>query len=376
MTISALEQASRQPLPAADQANTWELERSDHLASPAQREEIFERLAFGIDFTDHMAHAVYTAGQGWHDKKITAYAPISLDPAAAVFHYGQEVFEGLKAYRHDDGSIWTFRPGYNAARFNASARRLAMPELDEGDFLSSIVGLVRADQEWVPSLPGSSLYLRPFAFASEPFLGVRSSRTIDYFCIASPSGPYFVRGFQPIRVWVSADYHRAGPGGTGAAKCGGNYAASLVPKLHAGEQGYDEVCFLDAATNTNIDELGGMNVVVVRADGSVETPRLTGNILEGGTRGAILHLLRERGVTVREIPINLKDLVADIQAGNVSEVFACGTAAVVTPIGTIAGDGFSVDIPSGPVTQSIFDDITAIQLGHAPDPYGWTYQIV
>lgn len=376
MTLSALEQAAALPLPTADElADRWALDPHPNPVSPERREEIFGRLSFGTDFTDHMAHAVYEEGKGWHSRVIEPYGPLTLDPAAAVLHYGQEIFEGLKAYRHDDGSIWTFRPGYNAHRLNASARRLAIPELPVEDFMASIVGLVRADAEWVPSIPGSSLYLRPFIVATESFLGVRAARTLDYLCIASPSGPYFVNGFQPISVWVSPDYHRAGPGGTGAAKCGGNYASSLVPKLEAHDEGFDEVCFLDAATNTNIDELGGMNVFVVYEDGSVSTPALTDTILEGGTRGAILRLLRDRGVTVREETIPMKDLIADIESGRAAEVFACGTAAVVTPIGRIAGDGFDVTVAGGDVTKSIYDQVTAIQLGHEPDPYGWTYRV-
>ncbi|MGO1402503.1 MAG: branched-chain amino acid aminotransferase [Flaviflexus sp.] len=375
-TISELEQAAALPLPTADEvAGAWDLHPKKHPATREQREAIFNRLSFGVDYTDHMAHAVYDEGKGWHSKVIEPYGPLTLDPAAAVFHYGQEIFEGLKAYRHDDGSIWSFRPGYNAARLNASARRLAIPELPVEDFLASIVGLVRADADWVPSVPGSSLYLRPFIIATEPFLGVRSARRLDYLCIASPSGPYFVNGFQPISVWVSPDYHRAGPGGTGAAKCGGNYASSLVPKLAAHEEGFDEVCFLDAATNTNVDELGGMNVFVVYEDGSVSTPVLTGNILEGGTRGAILQILRDRGTVVREETIPLQSLIADIESGKVAEVFACGTAAVVTPIGRIAGEGFDVSVTGGDVTKSIYDQVTSIQLGHAPDPYNWTYQL-
>ncbi|WP_182355089.1 branched-chain amino acid aminotransferase [Flaviflexus huanghaiensis] len=376
MTQSALEQAAALPLPTSDEvAGRWEYRPNPAPASSVQRNEIAGRLSFGVDFTDHMAHAVYEEGKGWHGKVIEPYGPLLLDPAAAVLHYGQEIFEGLKAYRHDDGSIWTFRPGFNAHRLNASARRLAVPELPVEDFLASIVGLVRADEEWVPSVPGSSLYLRPFIIATEPFLGVRAARRLDYLCIASPSGPYFVNGFQPISVWVSPDYHRAGPGGTGAAKCGGNYASSLVPKLEAYKEGYDEVCFLDAATNENIDELGGMNVFVVYEDGSVSTPVLTGSILEGGTRGVILRILRDRGVTVREETIPLKSLVADISSGRAAEVFACGTAAVVTPIGRIAGSDFDVQVPGGDVTRSIYDQVTAIQLGHEPDPYGWTYRV-
>lgn len=374
--LSALEQAAAQPLPTSDElAESWTHIPSVNPTPVEKREEIFGRLGFGSDFTDHMAHAIFEEGKGWHTKLIEPYGPLTLDPAASVLHYGQEIFEGLKAYRHDDGSVWTFRPGFNAARLNASARRLAIPELPAEDFIASIVGLVRADEDWVPSAPGSSLYLRPFVLATEPFLGVRAAHKYDYLCIASPSGAYFTGGFEGINVWVSPDYHRAGPGGTGAAKSGGNYASSLVPKLEAKEEGYDEVCFLDAATNKNIDELGGMNVFVVYEDGSVATPKLTGNILEGGTRGVILRLLRDKNVDVSEATIPLAELVADIESGKVSEVFACGTAAVVTPIARLAGEGFDVSINVGDVTKSIYHQVTAIQLGHEPDPYNWTYKI-
>lgn len=371
-----LEEASARPLPSADElADRWVRKTHPNPTPDDRRTEIMSKLRFGVDFSDHMARAMYTKDQGWHDFRIEPYAPILLDPAAAVFHYAQEVFEGLKAYRHADGSVWMFRPAYNGARLNYSGARMAIPPIDEDEFLASLVGLVRADEAWVPTTPGSSLYLRPFIIATEPFLGVRSSNVLEYFVIASPSGPYFEGGFTPISVWVSSDYHRAGPGGTGAAKCGGNYAASLVPKVEAHDAGYDEVCFLDAETNENIDELGGMNVFVIHKDGSVATPKLTGNILPGGTRGAILQLLEDWGVEAREETIKLSTLIEDIRSGEVTEMFACGTAAVVTSIGKIDGDGFSCELPTNDVTQKIYEALTSIQLGTAPDPHGWTYRI-
>lgn len=370
-----LEERSARLLPSADDLDRWTRVPHPNPATADERAEVLANLHFGVDFTDNMARATYTAESGWHDCRIEPYGPISLDPAAAVFHYAQEVFEGLKAYRHDDGSVWMFRPAYNAARLAASSERMAIPPLDEDEFLASCVSLVRAEEAWVPTTPGSSLYLRPFIIATEPFLGVRAAKRLDYFVIASPSGPYFERGFTPINVWVSADYHRAGPGGTGAAKCGGNYAASLVPKVKAHDAGYDEVCFLDAETNSAIDELGGMNVFVVHADGSVVTPVLTGNILPGGTRGAILQLLADWGVQVREETVNIDQLIADIESGEVTEMFACGTAAVVTSIGKLDGQGFSCELPAHEVTQKIYEGLTAIQLGHAPDPHGWTFKV-
>ncbi|GAA4429717.1 branched-chain amino acid aminotransferase [Georgenia halophila] len=350
--------------------------------SPADEETyraVMDRLSFGVDFTDHMARATWTVDAGWQGHRVEAYAPLTLSPAAAVLHYAQEVFEGLKAYRHADGSVWTFRPGFNAARMNTSANRLALPELPEEDFVASLAALVAADDRWVPSTPGSSLYLRPFMFATEAFLGVRSAHEVEYLAIASPVGPYFVEGFQPVGIWVSEDHHRAGAGGMGAAKTGGNYAASLLPQQQAAEKGFAQVCFLDAATNTYLEELGGMNVVIVDADGTVRTPSLTGTILQGGTRGAILELLRGAGREVREETIYLEELRRQIRSGQVAEMFACGTAAVITPIGRLAGADWDVvvaDGDPGPVTRELYTELTDIQYGLRPDTHDWMYRLL
>jgi branched-chain amino acid aminotransferase len=325
-----------------------------------------------------MARARWTPESGWHDRRTEAYGSLTLSPAAAVLHYGQEIFEGLKAYRHADGSVWTFRPGFNAARFNASARRLAMPELPEEDFVASLAALVAADERWVPGVEGSSLYLRPFMFASEPFLGVRSAHEFEYLVIASPVGPYFVNGFQPVAIWVAQDYHRVGPGGMGAAKTGGNYAASLLPQHEAYDKGFEQVCFLDAVTGTHLEELGGMNVFVVDADGTVRTPALSGTILEGGTRAAILQLLRDQGRAVREEDIELAGLLEQLRSGEVAEVFACGTAAVITPIGRLAGEGFDVTVADGrpgTTTTELYTALTDIQYGRREDPHDWMYRL-
>lgn len=371
-----LDEAASRPIPSADELDgRWSLVPNPNPATEAERQAALAKPGFGTQFTDHMARASYRNGE-WADRRIESYGPLSIDPAAAVLHYGQEIFEGLKAYHHDDGGIWTFRPSYNAHRFNASARRLAMPELDPEDFLASIVGLVRADRDWVPEGEGTSLYLRPYAFASEPFLGVRAAREIDYLVIASPSGAYFTGGLSPIDIWVTRKYHRAGPGGMGAAKTGGNYASSLLAKEEMAKSGFDEVCFLDAKSAEIIDELGGMNVFVVRADGSVVTPALSGTILAGGTRSAILTLLRDRGIKAEETSVRLDDLIADIRSGNVVEMFACGTAAVVTPIGRLAGDDFDVSLEAGDITRSIHAELTDIQLGRAEDRHGWNYRLV
>lgn len=348
--------------------------------SAAERADVMSRLSFGVDFTDHMARALWTPAEGWHDRELVAFGPLQLSPATSVLHYGQEVFEGLKAYRHADGTIWAFRPHENARRFNRSARRLAMPELPEEDFVASIQALVSADRDWVPTAEGATLYLRPFAFASEPFLGVRSSHQVTYLVIASPVGPYFRHGFRPVSIWVAREHHRAGPGGTGAAKTAGNYAASLLPQEQAYAQGCEQVCFLDAATNTLVEELGGMNLFVVDADGTVRTPGLgKGTILEGVTRGSILQLLQEQGRTVVEGSIRLDELLDGIRSGNVAEVFACGTAAVVTPIGRLAGTGFDLTIADGEPGQTtswLHRTLTDIQFGRAEDSHGWLHRLV
>ena len=374
---TSLARAAEVPVPEADAiAGRFPLTANPSPVAEDERKAILAGLHFGDSFTDHMAYARWKQGEGWGDYGVIPYGNLSLSPATAVLHYGQEIFEGIKAYRHDDGSVWTFRPRYNAARLNASARRLALPELSEEDFVASLVDLVRADAAWVPSGEGESLYLRPFAFASEAFLGVRPSKVVDYYVIASPSGSYFTHGLEPISIWVSTEYHRAGRGGTGAAKTGGNYASSLLPQQEAYAQGCDQVCFLDDVSQKNLEELGGMNIMVVDADGTVRTPQLTGTILEGSTRSAIIRMLCDSGRNVVEDTISLEGLLADIESGRVSEVFACGTAAVVVPLGHLKGEGFDARIEGSEVTRQIHDRLTSIQSGHAEDPYGWMYQLV
>ncbi|QOR69570.1 branched-chain amino acid aminotransferase [Ruania alkalisoli] len=333
---------------------------------------------FGTCFTDHMARAHWSPQTGWTDHRVVPYAPLAMDPAAAVLHYGQEIFEGLKAYRHADGSVWAFRPELNAARFAASARRLALPELPEADFLASLEALVRTDRAWVPAGAGASLYLRPFMFASEAFLGVRPAAGVDYLVIASPAGGYFTAGFAPVSIWVARDQHRAGPGGTGAAKTGGNYAASLLPQQQAREHGCDQVCFLDAATSTALEEIGSMNVLLVMGDGSVHTPALTGTILAGVTRRSVLDLLAQDGREVVERTITLAEVLDGLRRGTVTEVLACGTAAVITPIGRLAGEGFDVTVADGapgPVTTELHERLTGIQYGRCDDTYRWLHRL-
>lgn len=346
--------------------------------SDEQRAQLLQSPAFGTQFTDHMSRVTWSEAEGWHSRRVEPYGPIQMNPAASVLHYGQEIFEGLKAYRHADGSVWTFRPEANAARFAASARRLAMPELPTADFIGSIEALVKVEKAWVPSAEETSLYLRPFAYASEVFLGVRPAREIEYLVIASPVGPYFASGVKPVSIWVAEDYHRASSGGTGAAKCGGNYAASLLPQQEAYGRGYDQVCFLDAATTSTLEELGGMNIFVVGADGSIRTPRLTGSILPGITRDSLIQLLADKGQTVQETTITLAELQSGLRDGSIAEVFACGTAAVITPIGKFGGADFELTVgdgSTGPVTAALRAELTDIQYGRAADRHGWMHRL-
>ena len=350
-------------VPARDVPRTGEAEREAVLAAPG----------FGKHFTDHMVTATWTPEQGWHDGRLEAFGPITLSPAAAVLHYAQEIFEGLKAYRHADGSVWAFRPEANAARFARSAARLALPVLPAEDFLASLETIVRADLDWVPSGGETSLYLRPFMYASESFLGVRPAHEVRYVVIASPAGSYFSGGVAPVSIWLTTDYSRAAPGGTGAAKCGGNYAASLAAQQEAIAHGYDQVCFLDATEHRWVEELGGMNLYFVHRDGSLVTPELTGTILEGVTRSSILEIARELGHEVTERKVSIDEWRDGVASGELTEVFACGTAAVVTPLGRLGWDGGEVALAGapGPVTSTLRTALLDIQYGRAADEHGW-----
>ncbi len=345
--------------------------------SAALREAVLASPGFGTSFSDHMVSIDWTEAKGWHNATIGPRGPIALDPAAAVLHYAQEIFEGLKAYKQAEGGISLFRPEANAARFNASARRLAMPELPEALFVESVTKLVLADRDWLPGAEGASLYLRPFMIATEAFLGVRPAKEYKFLVIASPAGNYFKSGAPAVSIWVS-NYTRAAPGGTGAAKCGGNYAASLVPTAEAFARGHDQVLFLDAAEHKWVEELGGMNLYFVMADGSLVTPELTGTILPGITRDSLLTLARDEGLTVREERYSIDQWRQDAASGRLVESFACGTAAVVTPVGKVCShDGeFTVGTGGpGPVTQRLKDRLVAIQRGAAADPHGWVTKL-
>lgn len=344
----------------------------------ATRDQAIADPGFGKVFTDHMVTVEWSEARGWHDATIGPRGPLTLDPAAAVLHYAQEIFEGLKAYKRADGTIALFRPDANARRFNASAERMAMPGLPEDAFVEAVRQLVMADRDWFPTVDGGSLYLRPFMFADEPFLGVRPAKHYKFLVIASPAGNYFKSGVPAVSIWVSQDYTRAAPGGTGAAKCGGNYAASLVPHAAAVAKGHDQVCFLDAAEHRWIEELGGMNVFFVFDDGSIVTPPLTGTILPGITRDSLIRLAREEGLEVREERYSIDQWREDAASGRLVESFACGTAAVVTPIGRVAGTFGEFIVGSGgpgQMTSRLRERLVAIQRGTAEDKHGWVRRI-
>ena len=343
----------------------------------AARDAVLAAPGFGTNFTDHMLCIEWSEAKGWHDATIGPRGPIMLDPAASVLHYAQEIFEGLKAYATADGHITLFRPEANAARLNASARRLAMPELPEALFVESVRRLVLADRDWIPEGEGCSLYLRPFMIATEAFLGVRPAKAYKFLVIASPAGNYFKSGAPAVSIWVS-EYTRAAPGGTGAAKCGGNYAASLVPQAEAIARGHDQVVFLDAAEHKWIEELGGMNLYFVFDDGTLITPPLSGTILPGITRDSLLTLAREEGLTVREERYSLDQWRADAASGRLVECFACGTAAVVTPVGRVCGQDGDFTVGSGgpgQLTGKLKARLVAIQRGAEADTHGWISQV-
>ena len=344
----------------------------------AERAALVANPGFGRIFTDHMVTIRWADGKGWYDARVEARAPIPMDPASAVLHYAQEIFEGLKAYACDDGSVTMFRPDANARRFRESATRMAMPHLPEELFIGSLHQIIKADREWIPTDAEGSLYLRPFMFANEVFLGVRPALEYLYVVIASPVGPYFPSGIKPVTVWVSDVYTRAAPGGTGAAKCGGNYAASLSAHAEAIEHGCDQVIYLDAVERRYIDELGGMNVFFVFDDGSITTPPLTGTILPGITRESLITLARDNGLDVREEQYSLAQWREDAASGRLREAFACGTAAVVTPIGrvrSVEGEIVMGDGGSGATTMKLRQQLVDIQRGRAEDPHGWVHRV-
>ncbi len=380
---SAEIQASGEELyPATDRIAAKVADRSSGSArSTPQREAILVDPGFGRYFTDHVAHATWTEHEGWSEVELLDHTTLELDPASMFIHYGQSIFEGLKAYRHADGTVATFRPEANAKRFARSATRLAMAPLPEDLFLGSVEALVRADAEWVPADPEKSLYLRPFQFATEVGLGVRPANAYTYLLLASPAGAYFPRGVKPVSVWLSTEFVRAAPGGTGEAKCSGNYAASLIAQAHAAEMGCDQVVWLDAAEHRWVEEMGGMNLFFVLGrgqDARLVTPALTGALLPGITRDSLLRLARHLGIPASEERINTEQWQAGNASGEISEVFACGTAAVVTPVGSVKSEAASwtvADGQPGPITTRLRQALLDIQTGRAEDPFGWVHVV-
>ena len=350
-----------------------------HPVSEGRRSEILAAPGFGNYFTDNMVMVDYDIDQGWHNAQVKPYGPIALDPSAMVLHYGQDIFEGLKAYRQPDGSISAFRPEANGARLQRSAQRLAMPALPVDDFIASLKALLEADNAWVPAAGGEeSLYLRPFMFASQAGLGVNApSGSYIYSVIASPAGAYFSGGIKPVSVWLSTEYVRAAPGGTGFAKCGGNYAAAFLAQQQATAQGCDQVVWLDAIERRYIEEMGGMNLFFVFGSGSdarLVTPELSGSLLPGITRDSLLTLAADAGFGVEERKISTEELRKGAASGDITEVFACGTAAVITPVGRVRGVGEDYTIADGrpgEVTMALRDTLTGIQRGTFADTHGW-----
>lgn len=343
------------------------------LPNPKPHPSDESQLGFGKYFTDRMFVMEYATGKGWHAARIQPYGPFSLDPACAVLHYAQEIFEGLKAFRRDDGSVALFRAGDNVRRFNRSAARMCMPEVDENFFLDAIRELVRLESDWVPRSPGTALYIRPTMIAVDPYLGVHPSDTYLCYVILSPVGAYYKGGFSPVKIWISDDYVRAALGGTGEAKTGGNYAASLKASMEASARGFDQVLWLDAEHRNYVEEVGSMNMCFV-VDGKVVTSPLRGTILDGVTRRSILTLVRDLGLEVEERALSVGEIFETIDSGRMTEAFGTGTAAVVSPVGQFTYRDRTATLGDGRVgelTMKLYDLLTGIQYGRVPDKHGW-----
>ena len=332
-----------------------------------------EPLGFGHIFTDHMFIMNYTEGKGWHDPRIVPFGDITLSPAAMVLHYGQEMFEGLKAYRGENGDVYLFRPDMNAKRANNSNERLCIPKIPEDDFVQAVKAVVDVDRDWVPYEEGTSLYIRPLVISTDPHLGVAPSKTYMFIIILSPSGAYYESGLAPVGIWIEDEYVRAVRGGMGYAKTGGNYAASLAAQVKAHDSGYSQALWLDGVERKYIEEVGSMNIMF-KISGKVVTPMLNGSILPGITRNSILHLCRDWGYEVEERRISVDELIEAARKGTLEEVFGTGTAAVVSPVGKLRYKDEVIEIGGGKIgelTQKLYDELTGIQWGKKPDPYGW-----
>lgn len=344
---------------------------------PKKLPEENDPLVFGTIFTDHMFIMDYETGKGWHKARIVPYGPIPLDPSAMVFHYGQEMFEGLKAYKAEDGRVLLFRPDKNIERANHTNERICIPQIPEDDFLDALKALVKTDRAWIPTKPGTSLYIRPFIIATDPFLGVRPSDTYKFMIILSPVGAYYPEGLNPVKIWIEDEYVRAVKGGIGEAKTGGNYVASLKSQVKAHDAGYSQVLWLDGVDRKYIEEVGAMNIFF-KIDGKIITPKLNGSILPGVTRDSVISLCRQWGLPCEERKISIDEIFEAYKNGILEEVFGTGTAAVISPVGglrwgehiMVVGDG-----GIGEVSQKLYDTITGIQLGKVEDGNNWTVEV-
>ena len=335
------------------------------------------KLGFGKIFTDHMFVMDYTRGKGWHDPRIVPFQDITLSPAAMVFHYGQEMFEGLKAYKGADGKNYLFRPDMNAKRTNNTNDRLCIPRVPEEDYVQAVKAIVSVDQDWIPTEPGTSLYIRPFIIATEPFLGVDVSETFQFYIILSPSGAYYESGLEPVGIWIEDDYVRAVRGGMGFAKTGGNYAASLAGQVKAHNDGYSQVLWLDGVERKYIEEVGAMNIFF-KIDGKLYTAACVGTVLPGVTRRSVIELCKDWGYDVIEGKLAIADIMAAAKEGKLEEVFGTGTAAVISPVKELKWKDDVAHISGGkigPLTQKLYDTLTGIQWGKLPDTKGWTVKV-
>ena len=334
-------------------------------------------LQFGTIFTDHMFIMNYETGKGWFDPRIIPYQPLSLDPSCMVFHYGQEMFEGLKAYKTDDGRTLLFRPDKNIERANNTNRRICIPEIPEEDFLQALLSLVKVEEAWIPTKPGTSLYIRPFIIATDPFLGVRPSDTYMFIIILSPVGAYYPEGLNPVKIWIEDEYVRAVTGGIGEAKTGGNYVASLKSQVKAHDAGYSQVLWLDGVERKYIEEVGAMNIFF-KINGTIVTPKLNGSILPGVTRDSVIQLCKQWGLPVEERRISIDEVYEAYQNGTLEEVFGTGTAAVISPVGQLRWEEHIMPVQDGgigEVSQKVYDTLTGIQLGKVEDTNNWTVEV-
>ncbi len=351
--------------------------RIEKTTTPKELPKADNPLKFGTIFTDHMFLMNYETGKGWHDARIVPYQPLSLEPSSMVFHYGQEMFEGLKAYKTEDGRTLLFRPDKNIERANRSNIRLCIPEIPEEDFLDALKSLVKIDEAWIPTKPGTSLYIRPFVIATDPFLGVRPSDTYLFIIILSPVGAYYPEGLNPVKIWIEDEYVRAVRGGIGEAKTGGNYVASLKSQVKAHDEGYSQVLWLDGVERKYIEEVGAMNIFF-KIDGTVVTPKLNGSILPGVTRDSVINLCKAWGLPIEERKISIDEIYEAYKNGKLEEVFGTGTAAVISPVKELRWENHIMQVGEGQIgeySQKFYDTITGLQLGKIEDTFNWTVEV-